>query len=78
MCKIGNKYYDGTGFYTKKDVLDEYSDSTKDDIHIIDKDKVKYWSDKMDYDYVNQSLTTNPLTNEERQDLEDYIKSKSI
>ena len=78
MCKIGNKYYDGTGFYTKKGVLDEYSDSTKDDIHIIDKDEVKYWSDKMDYDYVNQSLTTNPLTNEERQDLEDYIKSKSI
>lgn len=78
MCKIGNKYYDGTGFHTKKDVLDEYSDSTKDDIHIIDKDEVKYWSDKMDYDYVNQALTTNPLTNEERQDLEDYIKSKSI
>ena len=64
-------------FYTKKDVLDEYSDSTKDDIYIIDKDDVKYWSDKMDYDYVNQALTTNPLTNEERQDLEDYIKSKT-
>lgn len=78
MCKIGNKYYDGTGFHTEKDVLGEYSDSTKDDIHIIDKDEVKYWSDKMDYDYVNQALTTNPLTNEERQDLEDYIKSKSI
>lgn len=77
MCKIGNKYYDGTGFYTKKDVLDEYSDSTKDDIYIIDKDEVKYWSDKMDYDYVNQALTTNPLTNKERQDLEDYIKSKT-